>query len=123
MGALKTIKPALTAVENCFVEAKLRGGEVYSRPEQERLREQLPHLLRAIFTNDDFSKLSASERVAFYNDYTDGVAKLLLTGDCRPLFDAMEEWHEYLEELADYEEFETELKEEHGIDLSDLELT
>jgi hypothetical protein len=121
MGAVRTMKPALTAVEHCFVEAKLRDWEMYSRPEQEGLREQLPHLLSAIFTNDDFSKLRASERVAFHNDYTDGVAKLLLTGDCRPLFDAMEEWYEVLEELADYEEFEAELKREHNIDLRYLE--
>lgn len=35
-----------------------------------------------------------------------GIATLLLKGDCQPLFEDMEEWHEYLEELVDYDEFE-----------------
>ncbi|MCD6553709.1 MAG: hypothetical protein J7M16_06850 [Anaerolineae bacterium] len=112
---------ALT-MERCFTEARARGQETYSRPEQAKWREQLSYLLQAIFTSDNFSKLSPGERIAFYDDYTNGVIKLLLTGDCQPLFDDMEEWYEYLEEVADYEEFEAELKEECGVRLGDLKL-
>ena len=31
----------------------------------------------------------------------------------------MEEWYEYLEELVDYDEFEADLKEEHGLALQE----
>ena len=113
----------LVSVTECFAEAESRGKEVYGRPEQARLREQLPRLLKAIFASSEFhAKLTPRERIAFYNDYTRGIATLVLKGDCQPLFEDMEEWYEYLEELMDYDEFEADLKEEHSLVLQDIEL-
>lgn len=113
----------LGSVRECFAEAESRSKEVYDRPEQARWREQLPRLLKAIFASSEFhAKLTPRERIAFYNDYTRGIATLLLKGNCQPLFEDMEEWHEYLEELVDYDEFEADLKEEHNLVLQDMEL-
>ena len=113
----------LASVTECFAEAQSRGKEVYDRPEQAGLREQLPRLLKAIFTSSEFhAKLTPKERVVFYNDYTRGITALLLKGDCQPLFEDMQEWYEYLEELVDYDEFEADVKEEHNLVLQDIEL-
>jgi hypothetical protein len=113
----------LVSVRECFAEAESRGKDIYTRPEQARLREQLPRLLKAIFASREFhAQLTPKERIAFYNDYTRGIATLLLKGDCQPLFEGMEEWYEYLEELVDYDEFEAGLKEEHSLVLQDIEL-
>ena len=113
----------LVSVTECFTEAESRGKDIYTRPEQARWREQLPRLLKAIFASSEFhAKLTPKERIAFYNDYTRGIATLLLNGDCQPLFEDMEEWYEYLEELVDYDEFEASLREEHNLILQDIEL-
>lgn len=110
-------------MKECFAEAESRSKAVYDRPEQAKWREQLPHLLKAIFASSKFhAKLTPKERIAFYNDYTRGIATLLLKGDCQPLFEDMEEWYEYLEELVDYDEFEAELKDKHNLVLQDIEL-
>lgn len=87
------------------------------------MEKSVPCLLKAIFASSEFhAKLTPRERIAFYNDYTRDIATLLLKGDCRPLFEDMEEWYEYLEELADYDEFEANLREEHNLVLQDIEL-
>ena len=113
----------LVSVTECFAEAESRGKEVYDQPEQAKLREQLPRLLKAIFASSEFhAKLTPKERIVFYNDYTRGITALLLKGDCQPLFEDMQEWYEYLEELIDYDEFEADLKEEHNLILQDIEL-
>ena len=113
----------LVSVTECFAEAESRGKEVYDQPEQAKLREQLPRLLKAIFASSEFhAKLTPKERIAFYNDYTRGITALLLKGDCQPLFEDMQEWYEYLEELIDYDEFEADVKEEHNLVLRDIEL-
>ncbi|MGQ9627176.1 MAG: hypothetical protein ACUVV0_09780 [Anaerolineae bacterium] len=98
----------LASIEECFARAREQGQHVYDQPEQARLREQLPRLLKAIFTSEEFNaKLTPQEKIAFYDDYTRGIATLILTGDCQPLFSDTEEWYESLEELADYEKFKT----------------
>jgi hypothetical protein len=113
----------LVSVTECFAEAESRGKEVYDQPEQAKLREQLPRLLKAIFASSEFhAKLTPKERIVFYNDYTRGITALLLKGDCQPLFEDMQEWYEYLEELIDYDEFEADVKEEHNLVLRDIEL-
>jgi len=113
----------LVSVAECFAEAESRGKDIYIRPEQARWREQLPRLLKAIFASSEFhAKLTPKERIAFYNDYTRGITALLLKGDCQPLFEDMQEWYEYLEELIDYDEFEADVKEEHNLVLRDIEL-
>jgi hypothetical protein len=113
----------LVSVTECFAEAESRGKEVYDQPEQAKLREQLPRLLKAIFASSEFhAKLTPRERIVFYNDYTRGITALLLKGDCQPLFEDMQEWYEYLEELIDYDEFETDVKEEHNLVLRNIEL-
>ena len=114
----------LVSVTECFAEAESRGKEVYDQPEQAGLREQLPRLLlKAIFASSEFhAKLTLKERIAFYNDYTRGITALLLKGDCQLLFEDMQEWYEYLEELVDYDEFEADVKEEHNLVLQDMEL-
>jgi hypothetical protein len=113
----------LVSVAECFAEAESRGKDIYIRPEQARWREQLPRLLKAIFASSEFhAKLTPKERIAFYNDYTRGIATLLLKGDCQPLFEDMQEWYEYLEELVDYDEFEADVKEEYNLVLRDIEL-
>jgi len=113
----------LVSVTECFAEAESRGKEVYDQPEQAKLREQLPRLLKAIFASSEFhAKLTPKERIAFYNDYTRGITALLLKGDCQPLFEDMQEWYEYLEELIDYDEFEADVKEEYNLVLRDIEL-
>jgi hypothetical protein len=91
---------------------------------QRRLKlNQIPRLLKAIFASSEFHvKLTPKERIAFYNDYTRGITALLLKGDCQPLFEDMQEWYEYLEELVDYDEFEADVKEEHNLVLQDIEL-
>lgn len=110
----------LVSVVECFAEAESRGKGIYDQPEQAKLREQLPRLLKAIFASGEFhAKLTPKERIAFHNDYTRGIATLILKGDCQPLFEDMEEWYEYLEELVDYDEFEADLKEEHGLALQE----
>ena len=113
----------LVSVTECFAEAESRGKEVYDQPEQAKLREQLPRLLKAIFASSEFhAKLTPKERIVFYNDYTRGITALLLKGDCQPLFEDMQEWYEYLEELIDYDEFEADVKEEYNLVLRDIEL-
>ena len=113
----------LVSVAECFAEAESRGKDIYIRPEQARWREQLPRLLKAIFASSEFhAKLTPKERIAFYNDYTRGITALLLKGDCQPLFEDMQEWYEYLEELIDYDEFEADVKEEYNLVLRDIEL-
>jgi len=113
----------LVSVTECFAEAESRGKEVYDQPEQAKLREQLPRLLKAIFASSEFhAKLTPKERIVFYNDYTRGITALLLKGDCQPLFEDMQEWYEYLEELTDYDKFEADVKEEHNLVLRDIEL-
>ena len=113
----------LVSVTECFAEAESRGKEVYDQPEQAQLREQLPRLLKAIFASSEFhAKLTPKERIVFYNDYTRGITALLLKGDCQPLFEDMQEWYEYLEELTDYDKFEADVKEEHNLVLRDIEL-
>jgi len=113
----------LVSVTECFAEAESRGKEVYDQPEQARWREQLPRLLKAIFASSEFhAKLTPKERIVFYNDYTRGITALLLKGDCQPLFEDMQEWYEYLEELIDYDEFEADVKEEYNLVLRDIEL-
>ena len=113
----------LVSLAECFAEAESRGKDIYIRPEQARWREQLPRLLKAIFASSEFhAKLTPKERIAFYNDYTRGIATLLLKGDCQPLFEDMQEWYEYLEELVDYDEFEADVKEEYNLVLRDIEL-
>ena len=113
----------LVSVTECFAEAESRGKEVYDQPEQAKLREQLPRLLKAIFASSEFhANLTPKERIVFYNDYTRGITALLLKGDCQPLFEDMQEWYEYLEELIDYDEFEADVKEEYNLVLRDIEL-
>ena len=88
---------------------------MYAQLSQEQLREELEALMQAILAHEAFARLSSAERVAFQSDYTSGLVHLLRTGGCRPMFNEMEEWFEYLEELADYDEFEDDMREQ-GID-------
>ena len=111
----------LTSLFECFTKAKLSNNKTFDQPPQVNARKQLPNLLKLIFTNQEFlTKLTPSERMAFYNDYTEGIANLLLTGDCLSLFEEMQEWYEYLEELVDYDEFKSDIKTRENITFDDI---
>jgi len=93
----------LTALSECFKKAELNYSKVLNQPSQINAQKQLPKLLKLIFSRKEFlTKLTANERLEFYNDYTNGIASVLLTGDCLSFFEEMQEWYEYLEELEDY---------------------
>ena len=111
----------LTSLFECFTKAKLSKNRIFNQPSQVNARKQLPNLLKLIFTNKEFlAKLTPDERIAFYNDYTKGIANLLLTGDCLSLFEEMQEWCEYLEELVDYDEFKSDILTRENITFDDI---
>ena len=122
MDGLKTSSDQeLTSLFGCFTKAKLSNNKIFNQSSQVNARRQLPNLLKLIFTNQEFlTKLTPSERMAFYNDYTEGIANLLLTGDCLSLFEEMQEWYEYLEELVDYDEFKSDIKTRGNITFDDI---
>ncbi|MBC8448617.1 MAG: hypothetical protein H8D78_12795 [Chloroflexi bacterium] len=111
----------LLLAEMPFVAVESGAELVYGQPDQKDLRQELEALMQAILTHKAFARLSSTERVAFQSDYTFGLMHLLRTGDCQFMFDEMEEWFEYLEELADYDEFQSDMQKQ-GIDLNALEL-
>ena len=122
MDGLKTSSDKeLTSLFECFIKAKLSNNKTFDQLPQVNARKQLPNLLRLIFTNQEFlTKLTSDERISFYNDYTEGIANLLLTGDCLSLFEEMQEWYEYLEELVDYDEFKSDIKTRENITFDDI---
>ncbi len=111
----------LTSLFECFTKAKLSKNKIFNQPSQVNARKQLPNLLKLLFTNQEFlTKLTPGERIAFYNDYTNGIATLLFTGDCLSLFEEMQEWYEYLEELVDYDEFKSDILTRENITFDDI---
>jgi len=111
----------LLLAEMPFVSLESGAKQVYAQPAQKELRQELEALIQAILAHEAFAKLSSTERIAFQSDYTSGLMHLLRTGDCQFMFNEMEEWFEYLEELADYDEFQSDMQRQ-GIDLDALEL-
>ena len=111
----------LTALSECFRKAKLNYSKILNQPSQINAQKQIPKLLKLIFTNEEFlTKLTLDERIEFYNDYTNGIASLLLTGDCLLFFEDMQEWYEYLEELVDYEEFKSDISIRKNVAFDDI---
>jgi len=105
-----SLNHGLTSLSECFKKARINYSEILNQPLQINVQKKLPKLLKLIFTNKEFlTKLTMDERIEFYNDYTNGIADVLLTGDCLSFFEEMQEWYEYLEELEDYEEFKSDI--------------
>jgi hypothetical protein len=122
MAELRTsLNQELTALSECFKKAELNYGKIPNQPSQINAQKQLHKLLKLIFASKEFvTKLTLDERTEFYNDYTNGIANVLLTGDCLSFFEEMQEWYEYLEELEDYDEFRNDIKTRENVTFDDI---
>jgi len=118
---ITSLNQELTALSECFKKAELNYGKIPNQPSQINAQKQLHKLLKLIFASKEFvTKLTLDERTEFYNDYTNGIANTLLTGDYLSFFEEMQEWYEYLEELEDYDEFRNDIKTRENVTFDDI---